>query len=97
MAGRSTRSEEIHRRRFAEYEKAVSEDGASGVENNNGCEVSMSEVNKYKDIVIGKAKVPFCYQGEQKGWMLPGGVFTTSYLEADAAARLMNRAMGGPQ
>ena len=57
----------------------------------------MSEVNKYKDIVIGKAKVPFCYQGEQKGWMLPGGVFTTSYLEADAAARLMNRAMGGPQ
>ena len=45
---------------------------------------------KSADVRVGDAVVPFAYRGDQRGWILPGGVFTTSYLEAEAAARLIN-------
>lgn len=49
----------------------------------------------HADIVIGLAVIKFGYSGKHRGWWLPGGIHTTSYLEAESAARLINRAMKG--
>lgn len=53
----------------------------------------MEFVKRNADVRVGEAVVPFAYRGEQRGWILPGGVFTTSYLEAEAAAKLINERM----
>ena len=60
-------------------------------------DTSSAQDKRASDIRIGNAVIKFAYRGEQRGWVLPGGVFTTSYLEAEAAAKLINAMFRGKE
>mgnify|MGYP001769563452 CR=1 FL=1 len=54
-----------------------------------------TKAKMHADVVVGLGVIKFGYSGEKRGWWLPGGVHTTSYIEAEAAARAINRIMMG--
>lgn len=43
-----------------------------------------------RDVVVGSAVIPACNNNGKWGWMLPGRIFTASWADAEAAARIIN-------
>lgn len=63
-----------------------------------GSDWKPESTNKAKmcaDVRVGLGVIKYGLCGNRGGWWLPGGRHTTSYLEAEAAARAINQALMG--